>query len=124
MKESLPENNHPLCQQAKRLLQQAKEQPDPTCLYPLQLVEWALEKGELQLIGPQAADLHAFLDRLAGADPERVLKVLTRNPVTGEELRDPDHQNDPVNLASSLIDQVHDFLIEKVQDYSVTNQLP
>ena len=57
-------NKLPLNQLAKQALKLEKEAPDPTGLYLLQLLEWALESGKVKLGGPltQQSVIQAHLE--------------------------------------------------------------
>ncbi len=116
--EYLPENNHELNQMCKAALRKAKQVPEETGLYWLQLVEWARESGELQLNNP---DMAVFLDLLLRQKPKVVMDFLTKeNPEDGEDdevLVAEQKDWNPVDLASKILDHLDSRMSAELEDY-------
>ncbi len=116
--EYLPENNHELNQMCKAALRKAKQVPEETDLYWLQLVEWARESGELQLNNP---DMAVFLDLLGRQEPKVVMDFLTKeNPKDpeDEELLVAEQKDwDPVDLAAKILDHLDSRMSAELEDY-------
>ena len=113
------QNAHPLNQAAKRLLEQAGRNADPTGLYLLQLAERGLE-----VHSPRQSlvdRLPEVLEKLEAARPELAMKFLLE-PADG----DPDERAmfpadleglSPEDAAVEVIELLHTQAGEKVWDY-------
>ena len=72
MPDLLP-NQDELNQKCKKFLLELKQEPDPSQLYCLQLIDWALEKGKLQVSDSR---LSQTLEHLLGEPPELAYRFL------------------------------------------------
>lgn len=73
MTEPLPENRHPLNQLAKQKLTEAKQSPNPSLLYSLDLMLWELEQ-------PTEDDLPVSAKRLREGWDDRIGELLSQSP--------------------------------------------
>lgn len=76
MKEFLPENEHPLNQMSKQLLEQLQQSPDDEALYALQLVSHSLPKPMAELRDSQQEEIRSMVDQLMIEEPEQAMKYL------------------------------------------------
>ena len=84
MKESMPYNNNPLAQQAKKALKEMKAEIDSTQSYLLQLIRIGLQtKALCPVSNQQQADLLMALDYLDGM-PERGTELIVHGPLPDE----------------------------------------
>jgi hypothetical protein len=111
MPESLFENNMRLNRKAREFLLQAKEVPDPSRLYCLQLALWGTHNG-LSVDYRVTESIPTFLEWPA----RRVMALLQEvNPNGREERLDLlEGQNAPLDLAWSVLDRLHDILSSKL----------
>ena len=103
-KSVLKENKHQLEQLSKKLLQKAKQKPDPNYLYSLQLLQWTLDTHDLS--GPWKDDHQRLKDQVAlmfGWNKATVQKLL---------LIDLQPDNDPAQLGMFLAENLHSRLME------------
>ena len=109
MDEILFMNYKPVNRQARRFLLQAKERPDPSYLYCLQLALWGLEHGGLA----EDYRVEDSLRQMLGWNPEKVMRWLEREPA------DPDPQagfsfpsdlKEPQELASAILVRLRELL--------------
>lgn len=102
-------NRSPLEQRLKSLLSEAKQTPDPSLPYSLQLTLWGLEN--LDLIGPwksSRSDLEQQAELMRGLKPQLVHRTLTRD-LNEQKLR----KADPQQAATFLIENLYDVLQSK-----------
>ena len=71
MTEHIPKNELPLNKQAKALLKREGMSPDPTLLYAAQVVNFALEKGWIEVNKP---DLEMWVESLSNQPPNDVMR--------------------------------------------------
>lgn len=117
-------NSGPLCQVAKSKLLEAGVQPDPDQLYPLQLIRWGLQSGELI---PRPGLWHRqsdVLDALEGMDPQEALDFLTQpNPEDPEDPEEVNYniqslrQEKPADVAFELMEMLHSRMAATLKDY-------
>lgn len=111
MPELIPQNEELLNQLSKQALRKLKQVPDPTGLYCLQLVDWALEEKELQAHDPR---LRQFLENLGGEPPKDVMKFLStdgeKNPVELLENLENEKNPEPLELVWRVTSHVDDRL--------------
>ena len=105
--EKLLLNKEPLNQQAKELLQEAGQTPDPNSLYSLQLASWALESGKITEPQP----VQDQLNLLFGWSPAEAMRFLTVIPGAkkGEEqeyLLKKGEKLSPVELAERITGKI------------------
>jgi len=96
MPEPLPANRSRLNQAAKRFLRQVKADAHPLALYSLQLMEWGLKEGGLEVDSRVAATLENLLyveeqdqetmDLLETVEPEGSRLNLLKGPLTPRRL--------------------------------------
>ncbi len=127
MDESLSENAGELNQMCKRALLKAGQKPDDLGLYWLQLVDWALQSGELTLDRSRAYPVRMFLDQQYQLDPREVMNFLQL-----EDPEDPESEEmqvaepkdwDPVDLAAQILDHLDSKLSAYMEDYPVAKPL-
>lgn len=101
-------NSQPLNQHAKKLLLQAKQQPDPSRLHLFQLAEWGLDQPSPQVENPER--LRNLVGVLYARSPESQQEfLLSADPSLPQEhdrlTKDLPKLNNPVE-ASNLLLQV------------------
>jgi len=111
MPERIPENNDPLNKLAKAMLKLVGVYPHPDALYCLQLAEWGISTGKLDLGKyPEifTENLDAFLYRwkpkavmefLKGPDEDEIQWHVPRGPIR------------PLSLAWAVLDQIESRVI-------------
>jgi hypothetical protein len=113
--EQLPkENQKPLNQLAKRALKTLKVSPDPNSLYLLQLIEWALSTGRIEVVTvpkSRASFLLNTLEAMITWRPKNVMQVFSKNDDGDQVVIYPPGPVDPVRLAEEAIEQLHSRLI-------------
>lgn len=116
LEELCPENEEEINQLAKKALRKARQRPEPTTLYWLQLVRWALDCGELNSLNDH---LLLFLELLEGSEPITVMNYLEGSD-TGELLMlADDSELEPVELADVIIAHLDKCMMEKVEGYQL-----
>lgn len=115
-----------LAQQALRQVKAAPEYIDPGELYLLQLIQWALAKKKVTLVGPKAGMefLRNTLEVMGWQwNPEAVMRVFEESD-EGEpvSLLEPGPL-DPVRLAEEAIEQLHSRLSAAIRDYPIVTPL-
>ena len=122
MNEAHSPNQDELNQTCRKLLLKEKQHPDPSQLYCLQLMEWALNRGVVQA---RDSRLNNTLEHLLGEDPEkayRFLKVAEDGkeypPVTNPESMPPEA------LAWKLLDLLDSKISLHLKDYPPGKRLP
>lgn len=119
MAEQDPLNNLPINQESKRLLEQAGETPDPSLLYALQLIQWAILEGKHGLPRAVKISLRGHVESLLVMDSKRVMDFLTQGDdpdevrLTAEELLGAT----PEEAAETLIEALHSALSARIQGY-------
>lgn len=97
-------NSQPMSSQARNLLRQAGEKPDPTAPYLTQLVEWGLNNG-LSLNSPQGITALSLLEQVSLLPPPQVLQACA---MLGEDLPDK-----PKPAAEQLLESLCAWMVEK-----------
>lgn len=121
-------NQHPLNRLAKKKLREAKEYPDPSGLYSVQLMSWGLESGKVDLGGnPGRSQLEATVWAMAEWKPGSVMTVLTREDGEGSGEVNPVPRSkpnpSPRDLAFYLIDAVHMQMMATITNYPTADEL-
>jgi len=119
MAEHIPENDLPLNVQAKQALKLAKADYDSSGLYLLQLIEWALDHGKVDLPGPHTAQntLKEFVEAFWTWKKPRVMQVFLEDSDGNPVEVYPKGPLDPARFAQALIDQLDGRLTEALPDY-------
>lgn len=121
MEEQFLENKHRLNQESKKALLKLKQQPRPSGLYCLQLAEWGLEHS---LEDQDGRLTETIRETMLTWKPERVMRYLTSDPETGEEV-DPitwaEVENKPRELADQIVMIIHDNLTSQLDCYPQRN---
>lgn len=121
MREFLRENESDLNQMCLKALKQVGRKPDDEALYWLQLVNWALETGELSLEPDRADAMRSFLGLLEREEPAFVMRFMER-----EDVRDPESEEvqvaevkdwEPVDLAAQILDHLDSRMSAELEDY-------
>ena len=120
-RELLPENEEELNQIAKRALIKAKKSPEPTGLYWLQLVRWAVESGG---VGALNDHLLLFLELLESWEPETVMNFLEDGDQVDILSLVGEKEWDPMDLAYEILDYLDSQMSEKVEGYLAANRMP
>ena len=121
MKDMSQCNQEPLNQHSKELLLKLKWPLNHSLLYCLQLMQWGVQSGEVQLARKYKGQLLESLDNLLGFQPENALKYLldsVDNP--GEEAEDVSpflEEEDPESAAGWLWQTLHEALGARLQNY-------
>ena len=122
MNEAHSPNQDDLNQVCKNLLLKENQPPDPSQLYCLQLLDWALNQG---LVKVRDSRLTNTLEHLLGEDPKRAYRFL--------KLAE-DHQEYPVvnnpeslspeELAWKLLDRLDSKVNLHLKDFPPTKRMP
>ena len=110
-------NQEPLNQQAKRLLELAGEDPNPDCLYLLQLAVWGLESRE---VGKPEQEREMLLEKvyrlMDWPNPEKAFRYLldNRDDPEGRLLDDNDLDDvtEPWYGASIVLDALEQAMMQ------------
>jgi hypothetical protein len=108
------ENQKPLNQLAKQALRTLKISPDPGSLYLLQLIEWALSTGRLEVVTIPKYRASFLLETLEGMltwEPENVMQFFLESDDGDPVEIYPPGPVDPVGLAWAAIDQLDSRMI-------------
>jgi hypothetical protein len=121
MKEYVPENKQQLNQLAKQALKELGKTPDPTQLYCLQLMHWALWRRPPIVSKKELPDLQEILENWMGKPPKLIMKLLTQgwNNPPGWEYTPPDLDETPIELADYLLSNMHSVLSEMDIGYPI-----
>jgi hypothetical protein len=114
MPEFLQANESEVNQLAKKHLKSLGEKVYPDCPYSLQLMDWALEKGGLQVEHELLSDMH---QALYGWDPQKVNDLLEGSEGESAPLLDEESLKSPKKLAWKLWDQLDSRLSAAVSSY-------
>ena len=91
--------------------------PDPGALYFVQLVDWALARGELRISNPT---LYSLWEKFRALDPAKAqdwLEKCTDNPDEEEFLVDEDQEYEPADLAFIILDRLESHFSATIPDY-------
>ncbi len=112
-----PENNDPTNKIAKAMLKLVGAEPYPEALYCLQLAEWALSTGRLDL-GPEAHAYTENLDAFLYLWTPKAAMAFLEGPEHHDILRDlPPGPVKPLALAWAVLDQMETRLTAEAVDY-------
>ena len=126
MPEHIPENDLPLNQQAKQALKLLRQRPDASVLYVLQLLQWCVDHGKVDLPGPHVAQsvLREQLDTFHQWSPKGAMSVFLENSnQESVEIYPQRPVDDPVELTQALIDQLDSRLTAALPNYPAARVL-
>jgi hypothetical protein len=106
-------NQDPLNQHARQLLLKAKQKPDASSQYCLQLMRWAKESGQVKLESRYREALEGTLDNLQfSPNPQQALDSLRLSDSQDVKVSSEDFRKltDPVEAAELLWEELHSKL--------------
>ncbi|MBN2512720.1 MAG: hypothetical protein JXB18_07265 [Sedimentisphaerales bacterium] len=113
MAEPIKQNQLPMCQMCKRMLERVSEQVNPNHLYPTQLILWYLQNHELK--GTWGSDQESLLllaHSLIGMSPAKQIKMLL--DVRGDEQGpEPEEGHSLEEAAEILIENLWYPMVER-----------
>lgn len=123
MPEQLLQNRHPLNSLCRLKLGQAKAEASPSFLYALQLMEWAVESGQAEIHPDRQPDLSDQVSAMLGWKPDNAMWFLLGDPSEDSPIDLREFQKlSPDQAATTLLDQLHRRMIEKVPEYRAPAQ--
>jgi hypothetical protein len=108
----LLQNNHPLNQRAKELLEQEKAEMFQDSLYSLQLLEWAMENNKVSAYPGNGIDLFHVLGKLGSLSPLKQLNWL----LTEKESKEPIDLLPPDELKKVSAEDLAEVIAEQITD--------
>lgn len=110
MSEPLLQNREPLNKKAKEFLREVKEVPDSSTLYCLQLAQWGLDKGGLEIDYRVKESLPILMSEPADLVMKKLEGYLMDSTDPNDFLDLLNGHKTPEDLAWSVLDRARDLL--------------